>query len=87
MPEEVGAAIRYQKNPEYDGEHAAYARVLWLGRQLLTERGIALGAGEAVPDAVFDELGLNRDKVEERFDGLVSNKDSVMAIAGMMNQG
>ncbi|GHD52819.1 HD-like signal output (HDOD) domain, no enzymatic activity [Marinobacter persicus] len=87
MPEEVGAAIRYQKNPEYDGEHAAYARVLWLGRQLLTERGIALGAGEAVPDAVFGELGLNRDKVEERFDGLVSNKDSVMAIAGMMSLG
>ncbi|NWO08300.1 MAG: HDOD domain-containing protein [Alteromonadaceae bacterium] len=87
MPEEVGVAIRYQKNPEYQGEHAVYARVLWLGRQLLTARGIALGAGEPVPDAVFEELGLNREKVEERFDEMVGNKDSVMAIAGMMSQG
>lgn len=87
MPEEVGVALRYQKNPEYQGEHAVYARLLWLGRQLLTDRGIALGAGEPVPDSVFEELGLSRQKVEERFDDLVGNKDAVMAIAGMMSQG
>jgi len=87
MPEEVNTAIRYQKNPAFDGEHHAYAKALWLGRQLLTEKGIALGAGESIPDAVFDELGLNRAKVDERFEDLVQSKDSVMAIAGMMNQG
>jgi len=87
MPEEVSTAIRYQKNPAFDGEHHAYARALWLGRQLLTEKGIALGAGEPIPDAVFEELGLNRSKVDERFEDLVQSKDSVMAIAGMMNQG
>ncbi|MEC7432063.1 MAG: HDOD domain-containing protein, partial [Pseudomonadota bacterium] len=43
MPDEVTLAIRYQKNPAYDGPHNVYARLLWLGRQLLTERGVALG--------------------------------------------
>lgn len=84
MPEEVVMAIRYQKNPNYDGEHHVYARLLWLGRQLLTERGVALGAGEPLGDEVFVELGLDREKVESRFDELVENKDSVMAMAGMM---
>jgi len=87
MPDEVTNAIRYQKNPDFDGEHHVYAKVLWLGRQLLTEKGIALGAGEPISDEMFDELGLNREKVNERFDELVKNKDGVMAIAGMMNQG
>lgn len=87
MPGEVVAAIRYQKNPAFEGDHAVYARLLWLGRQLLTNKGIALGAGERIPQAVFDELGLDRDKVDRRFDTLVNNKDSVMAMAGMMSQG
>ncbi|MBC7184184.1 MAG: signal transduction protein, partial [Marinobacter sp.] len=66
--------------------HSVYARLLWLGRQLLTARGVALGAGEEVSQAFYDELGLNREQVEEQFDELVESKDSVMAMAGMMSQ-
>lgn len=86
MPDEVTLAIRYQKNRFYSGSNSVYARLLWLGRQLLTARGVALGAGEEVDQAVFDELGLDRGQVEEQFDELVHNKDSVMAMAGMMSQ-
>lgn len=86
MPDEVTLAIRYQKNPYYDGPCAVYAKLLWLGRQLLTSRGVALGAGEPVPQSVYDELGLNREQVEEQFDELVNSKDSIMAMAGMMSQ-
>lgn len=85
MPDEVTLAIRYQKNPGYDGPHRVYARLLWLGRQLLTARGVALGAGGPIRQEVFDELGLNREQVEEQFDELVRSKDSIMAMAGMMN--
>ncbi|MEC8899231.1 MAG: HDOD domain-containing protein, partial [Pseudomonadota bacterium] len=87
MPDEVTLAIRYQKNPAYDGPHNVYARLLWLGRQLLTERGVALGAGESATQAVYDELGLDRELVQEQFDELVRRKDSIMAMAGMMSQG
>lgn len=86
MPDEVTLAIRYQKNPSYDGTHSVYSRLLWLGRQLLTARGVALGAGEEVSQEFYDELGLNREQVEEQFDELVNSKDSVMAMAGMMSQ-
>jgi HD-like signal output (HDOD) protein len=86
MPDEVCLAIRNQKNPGYDGPHSVYSKLLWLGRQLLTKRDVALGAGEEVSDAFYESLGLNRDKVEAQFDELVENKDSIMAMAGMMNQ-
>jgi len=84
MPDEVTQAIRQQKNPEFDGPFDVYARLLWLGRQLLVERGVALGGGEPVPDSVYDDLGLDRAKVERQFDELVASQDSVMAIAGMI---
>jgi len=86
MPDEVTLAIRYQKNRDYQGAHSVYARLLWLGRQLLTARGVAMGASEPVGQEVYDELGLNRELVEEQFDELVARKDNVMAMAGMMNQ-
>lgn len=86
MPDEVTLAIRYQKNPVYQGTHNVYARLLWLGRQLLTARGVVQGASEVIENSVFDELGLNRKQVEEQFDELAQSKDSVMAMAGMMSQ-
>lgn len=86
MPDEVTLAIRYQKNPSYDGPYKVYSQLLWLGRQLLTERGVALGAGGLVEQAVYDELGLDREAVEAQFDELVNSKDSIMAMAGMMGQ-
>ncbi|QSP95938.1 HDOD domain-containing protein [Marinobacter salinisoli] len=86
MPQEVNAALRYQKHAGYDGAHNVYARLLWLGRQLLIERGLSLGPGEPVPPGMFESLGLDPEKVRARFDELVEQKDSVLAMAGMMTQ-
>jgi HD-like signal output (HDOD) protein/prolyl-tRNA editing enzyme YbaK/EbsC (Cys-tRNA(Pro) deacylase) len=84
MPDEVTLAIRYQKNPGYDGLHSVYGKLLWLGRQLLATRGVAIGAGEEVSPAFYASLGLDKTRVEEQFDELVDNKASIMAMAGMM---
>lgn len=87
MPEEVCIGIRQQKNPGYQGEHQVYARLLWLGRQLLIQRGIRLGSGEPVPAAVYQELGLAPDQVAAQMDELVAERASVLAMAGMMAPG
>ncbi|WP_223795884.1 aminoacyl-tRNA deacylase and HDOD domain-containing protein [Marinobacter sp. F4216] len=86
MPEEVASALRYQKHSGYDGRHSVYAKLLWLGRQLLVERGLSPGASEPVPAAVFESLGLDEAKVHARFDELVAKKDTALAMAGMMAQ-
>ncbi|OEY66500.1 HDOD domain-containing protein [Marinobacter sp. X15-166B] len=85
MPDEITQAIRHQKNPRYQGEHSVYARLLWLGRQLLIARGVALGPAEVVPDACYEELGLDKTAVAAQFDELINRQDSVMAMAGLAN--
>ncbi|MEX2474780.1 HDOD domain-containing protein [Marinobacter sp.] len=84
MPDEVTLAIRYQKNPGYQGPYAAYGKLLWLGRQLLATRGVAIGAGEPVGPEFYRSLGLDQERVEAQFDELVGNKARIMAMAGMM---
>lgn len=84
MPEEVTAALRQQKNPEYQGVHADYANLLWMSRQLLAERGVALGLPQAIPGALYARLGLNPELVAEEFDALAESADQIASMAGMM---
>lgn len=84
MPDEIVTSIRQQKNPLFRGEYDVYPRLLWLGRQLLTTRGVPLGISEPVSDEFYQSLGLDRALVEAEFDELVNSKDNIMAMAGMM---
>ncbi|MGP4842837.1 HDOD domain-containing protein [Marinobacter sp. 1Y8] len=84
MPDEVVTAIRQQKNPGYSGSDAVYAQLLWLGRQLLIERGVELGSAVSVPDEMYQSLGLDPAAVAEQFDDMMENRDGILAMAGMM---
>ncbi|MGM0571043.1 HDOD domain-containing protein [Marinobacter sp.] len=84
MPDEVIVALRYQKSPGYHGKHDTYPRLLWLGRQLLNERGLGIGARAPIPEALYSELGLDPESTALAFDDLVASKDAVAAMAGMM---
>ncbi|MBQ0762569.1 HDOD domain-containing protein [Marinobacter psychrophilus] len=84
MPEEVTSAVRQHKNPAAAGEHQVYSQVLWLARQLLTERGIGLGVGEPITPSIYRQLGLDPKRVHERFDQLITNRDSVLEMASML---
>lgn len=84
MPDEVTLAVRHQADADYSGPHHYLARIVWLGRQLLTARGVMPGRADPVPQSVFEELGLSRQRVEQQFDALVHNRDGIMAMAGMM---
>lgn len=84
MPEEITSAIRQYKNPSTASHHAVYSQVLWLARQLLIERGIGLGASEPVTADLYRQLGLDAKRVNERFDQLVANGDSVLEMAGLL---
>ncbi|SFR83036.1 HD-like signal output (HDOD) domain, no enzymatic activity [Marinobacter daqiaonensis] len=86
MPDEVIVAIRHQKNLTYSGPLEVYPKLLWLGRQLLNERGLNLGPRKVIPETLYIHLGLDPDQVAEQFDDLVASKDSVVAMAGMMSQ-
>ncbi|MFV3404058.1 MULTISPECIES: HDOD domain-containing protein [Pseudomonas] len=65
MPDELSTALRFQHDPSYDGEYAAYPNLVCLSVRLLRSRGIGSGPQDEIPDALLDRLGLTRDKAEE----------------------
>ena len=81
MPAEIVVALRQQNNPAYQGEHAVYAKLLYLARQLLANKGMGYGTVHAIPDAVFKDLHINRETAEITIENILSSADDLEAIA------
>lgn len=81
MPEEVVVALRHQNNPYYEGEHAAYPKLIYLAKQLLANKGFAIGAPEEIPDALFESLHLDRESAEITVENILESADDLEAIA------
>jgi HD-like signal output (HDOD) protein len=62
MPEEVVAGLRYQSNPDYQGEYAAYAKLVFVAQRLLQQHNIGRGPKLAIPPQVFEDLHLDPEK-------------------------
>jgi HD-like signal output (HDOD) protein/prolyl-tRNA editing enzyme YbaK/EbsC (Cys-tRNA(Pro) deacylase) len=83
MPGELAAALRFQHDPDYQGEYAAHANLVSLAVGLLRNRGIGSGPAATIPQALFDRLGIGRDKAED----LVSKVlDAEAALRGLAMQ-
>lgn len=81
MPDEIVAALRYQKNPFYTGEHAAYASLLFLAQQLLRQKGISDGPVQPVPQSLWDLLGLDPEIAESVISELLAMSEEMQALA------
>ena len=64
MPDELAIAVRFQHDPAYIGTDAAYPNLVCLALGLLRNHGIGHGASAPIPDALFERLGVTRDKAE-----------------------
>ncbi|MCG7200865.1 HDOD domain-containing protein [Marinobacter pelagius] len=82
MPEEVIQAIRHQNDPLCQGPHEVYPKLLWLGQQHLAACGITGRAAEDVPEAFYEALGLDPERVRRQFEELAKGKDSILAMTG-----
>jgi HD-like signal output (HDOD) protein len=65
LPAEVSVAVRYQHEPGFEGEHAEYARLLYLASRLLRQHGMSAGPAGPLPDEVMQELGLQQADLEQ----------------------
>ncbi|WP_339897456.1 HDOD domain-containing protein [uncultured Gilvimarinus sp.] len=86
MPEEVVVGLRQQNNPNYQGEYAVYAKLVYLARMLLRQHNIGSGPCEAIPEALFAELQLTRDKAEATVANVIESSDDLEHIASALNQ-
>ena len=64
MPDELAIAVRFQHDPAYIGTDAQYPNLVCLALGLLRNHGIGHGASAPLPDALFERLGVSRDKAE-----------------------
>ena len=84
MPEEVVTALRHQHNPNYDGEHAVYANLLYVANHAIATNKTQLHTHSDAPDALFDSLQLDRATAEKNIENVVHAAEDLNAIAAKM---
>lgn len=77
MPDEISVAIRYQHDPDYQGEHHIYANLVYLSLALLSERELSSGPGMSVPQALLDRLGLTWEDAEQAVDKVLDAQEAL----------
>ncbi|MFT6102270.1 MAG: HD-like signal output (HDOD) protein/prolyl-tRNA editing enzyme YbaK/EbsC (Cys-tRNA(Pro) deacylase) [Candidatus Endobugula sp.] len=86
MPEEVCAAIRYQSDQEYSGEHAEYSRLIYLARKLLNEKGVRTGVSdEPIPEKLFKNFNLDRHEVSAAIDIMLESTEMLESMTQQMS--
>lgn len=65
MPEELATALRFQHDPDYQGEHAGHANLVCLAVRLLRNKGIGDGPYSEIPETLYEHLGISREKANE----------------------
>lgn len=73
MPEEVVVALRQQNNPDYQGEHHQYAKLIFVAQRLLLQRGIGIGPKLEIPDSVLADLYLDRATAQATMDNVMES--------------
>lgn len=80
MPWELAAALRHQHDPDYQGQHAVYANLIYLAVNLLRNRGIGSGPEESIPQNLLDRLGLSRARAEEALDRVLAAETALRTL-------
>lgn len=77
MPAEICTAIRYQHDPDFQGEHHLYANLTYLTLATLRERGIGSGPQMPIPETLLDRLGLTADDTRQAVDKVLDARDAL----------
>lgn len=84
MPEEIACSLRFQHDPDYDGQHAIYAHLIYIAMRLLRSHGIGDAPPETVAEEMFQRYGLGRSEAEEVIAMIVASNE-VRKIADHLN--
>ncbi|MGH8382061.1 HDOD domain-containing protein [Pseudomonas sp.] len=86
MPEELASALRFQHDPQYEGDHAAFPNLVCLAVRLLRARGIGSGPVEAIPDELLERLSISREKAEDAVNRVLEAEVLLRELASQFNQ-
>lgn len=81
MPEEVVVALRHQNNPDYNGEHHQYAKLIFVAQRLLHQHDVGRGPKLEIPDHLFEDLQLDPDKARATVANIIESEEDLKHIA------
>lgn len=84
MPEEVVTALRQQNNLEYDGENSAYAKLVYVAKQMLANSGFGETLPAEIPDHIFESLHLDKEMALATVENILESGEDLNAIAEKM---
>ncbi|WP_271409815.1 HDOD domain-containing protein [Pseudomonas sp. Q1-7] len=85
MPEELSDALRFQHDPDYQGDNAAYPNLVCLAVSLLRNQGIGSGPEVVIPDDLFEALGLTREKADDAVNKVLQAEAALRELASQFN--
>lgn len=87
MPAEISTAIRYQHDPDYQGNLHLYANLAYLSLALLSERGIGSGSEMPIPPALLERLGLTAEGAAKAADKVLEARDALRKLVNVYQHG
>lgn len=86
MPKEICVGIRFQHEPDYQGEHCVYANLILIAMRELRQHGIGDAPLEAVPIAIYQRFDLNPIEVMEVVQKIVAADEELKQIAANLKK-
>lgn len=84
MPQEVVVALRQQYNPEYNGEHATYSKLIYVANQMLANRGFGRAIQTEIPAILYTDLNLDLKAAEDTIDNILESGTDLNSIANKL---
>lgn len=84
MPDELYTALRFQNDPDYQGDHAACANLVCLAVRMLAARGIGNDPRQDIPASLFERLSIDPEKAEAAVEKVLGAEAALRNLAGQM---
>jgi HD-like signal output (HDOD) protein/prolyl-tRNA editing enzyme YbaK/EbsC (Cys-tRNA(Pro) deacylase) len=85
IPSELIYALRYQDNPNYEGEHASYANLVCLAQRLLAQDKMGQNANNQIPNALYERLGISQAKAQDVLQHILDAEQALRELAIQFN--
>lgn len=87
LPPDICNAIRYQNEPDYNGEHATLSAMLFVTARLLRQEQVNDAPLEPIPNRLIERIGLDMVKAEAALEKVMGAKDDLQEMARQLHQG
>jgi HD-like signal output (HDOD) protein/prolyl-tRNA editing enzyme YbaK/EbsC (Cys-tRNA(Pro) deacylase) len=81
MPQEVIIGVQQHHNPDYQGPHALYAHLIFLGNQLLRRQDIGDADTDDLPAPLLESLGITEAQAISALEKTIQGRDELDSMA------